>query len=272
MNCIVSGASSGIGKEICKYLLSKGHNVLAIARREELLMSLSKNVEQDDVKSEISPSASLINQDQKSEIGTAETESRPQSRSLSSVEGSDSAQLKILKADLSSEDSIPDIKEAIESLGKIDILINNAGALINRAFADTTSKDFIDQYKANVITAVNLIQACDSKLKVGSHIVNISSMGGFQGSSKYPGLAAYSAAKGALSILSECLAEEYQERKVSVNALALGAVQTEMLAEAFPGFDAGCSAEEMGKYIADFALSSGHLMSGKVIPVAFGNP
>jgi len=223
MNCIISGASSGIGKEISKYLLSKGHKVLAISRREELL------------------------------------------KQFEGKEG-----YSYVALDLSTSSSILD--RSLKAFGKVDIIINNAGALINRSFTDTTATDFIDQYQSNVITAVNLIQAADPYLKEGSHIVNISSMGGFQGSSKYPGLAAYSTAKGALSTLTECLAEEYKERKVSVNALALGAVQTDMLAAAFPGFDAGCTAEDMGKYVADFALDSGSLMSGQVIPVTKGNP
>jgi NAD(P)-dependent dehydrogenase (short-subunit alcohol dehydrogenase family) len=223
MNCIVSGASSGIGKEICKYLLSKGHKVLALARREEML------------------------------------------KELEGEEG-----YSYLAIDLSSSSST--LNDAIKALGQVDILINNAGALINTPFKDSSPADFEQQYRSNVITAVNLVQAADPYLKQGSHIVNISSMGGFQGSSKYPGLAAYSTAKGALSILSECLAEEYKERGVSVNALALGAVQTDMLAAAFPGFDAGTKPAEMAKFIADFAIGSGSLMSGQVIPVAKGNP
>ena len=241
MNCVISGASSGIGKEICRYLVSKGHKVLAIARREELL----KELEGEEGYSYLAIDLSSLS-----------------SKAVTSSGVEMQAQ----------EDSSSILDQSLKAFGKVDIIINNAGALINRAFSNTTASDFIDQYKANVITAVNLVQAADPYLKQGSHIVNISSMGGFQGSSKYPGLAAYSTAKGALSILSECLAEEYKERRVSVNALALGAVQTDMLAAAFPGFDAGTKPAEMAKFIADFAIGSGGLMSGQVIPVAKGNP
>ncbi len=108
--------------------------------------------------------------------------------------------------------------------------------------------------------------------KAGSHIVNISSMGGVQGSSKFPGLAAYSASKGAVSILTECMAEELKEEGVKVNALALGAVQTDMLAKAFPDYEAPLSAAEMAQYIGRF-LIEGHLFyNGKVLPVSLNTP
>ena len=68
--------------------------------------------------------------------------------------------------------------------------------------------------------------------------MHISSMGGVQGSSKFPGLSLYSAAKGAVCVFTESLSTEWVQRGIAVNALALGAVQTEMLDEAFPGFQA----------------------------------
>lgn len=185
---------------------------------------------------------------------------------------STSDQYTYMSADLCEEGLESRIKSALSQWERVDILINNAGALINRPFMESSLSDFKQMYNSNVISAVNLIQSVESYLRAGSHIVNISSMGGVQGSSKYPGLSAYSSAKGGLSILTECIAEEFKEKQVSVNALALGAVQTEMLAEAFPGFDAGLSAEEMAGFIVDFALRSGKLMSGKVVEVARGNP
>ena len=97
-------------------------------------------------------------------------------------------------------------------------------------------------------------------------------MGGFQGSSKYRGLSYYSAAKAALSCLSECLAEEFREDGIIVNCLALGSVQTEMLEEAFPGYKAPVSAREMAELIADFAVKGSRFFNGKIIPVAFSNP
>ena len=97
-------------------------------------------------------------------------------------------------------------------------------------------------------------------------------MGGFQGSEKYKGLSYYSASKAALACLSECMAAEFLESGISVNCLALGAVQTEMFEEAFPGLKAPVTAKEMAKFIADFALNGNKFFNGKVIPVAFSDP
>lgn len=109
-------------------------------------------------------------------------------------------------------------------------------------------------------------------MREGGHIVNISSMGGFQGSVKFPGLSAYSASKGALAILTECLAEELKDKNIKVNCLALGSSQTEMFEAAFPGMQAGTLAFEMGRYVADFALNGSKYFNGKIIPVSNTTP
>jgi NAD(P)-dependent dehydrogenase (short-subunit alcohol dehydrogenase family) len=97
-------------------------------------------------------------------------------------------------------------------------------------------------------------------------------MGGFQGSVKFKGLSYYSASKAAISCLTECLANEFSESRISVNCLALGAVQTEMLNEAFPGYKAPVEAHEMAEFISEFALSGHKFFNGKILPVAVGTP
>jgi hypothetical protein len=57
-----------------------------------------------------------------------------------------------------------------------------------------------------------------------------------------------------------------------VNCLALGAVQTDMLAEAFPGYKAPVSAEQMGNHISHFLTTAGSLYNGKILQVALHNP
>jgi len=106
----------------------------------------------------------------------------------------------------------------------------------------------------------------------GSHIVNISSMGGFQGSAKYAGLSYYSASKAALACLTECLANEFKEYGISMNCLALGSVQTEMFEEAFPGYKAPVDVKQMAEFISGFALTGHKFFNGKILPVAVGNP
>jgi len=155
---------------------------------------------------------------------------------------------------------------------KLDGLVNNAGVLVNKPFADQCDKDWERQIEVNLMAPVRLVRAALPFFTAGSHIVNIGSMGGFQGSSKFPGLSAYSVSKGALSILTECLAAEFAEKKISCNCLCLGAVYTEMLQQAFPGFKPLVSAADMGTYIGDFVLNSHALYNGKVLPVALSDP
>ena len=159
-----------------------------------------------------------------------------------------------------------------ENWKQVDILINNSGALINKPFAKTSIDDFISVYEVNVFGIAALTKAILPFMKKDGHVVNISSMGGVQGSVKFPGLSAYSSSKGALIALTELLAEEYKETGPSFNALALGAVQTEMLEEAFPGFNATVSAEEMAKYIMQFSLSGHQMYNGKVLQVSNSTP
>lgn len=159
-------------------------------------------------------------------------------------------------------------------LEKVDVLLHNAGTLLNKPFEQITHSDWQYAFEVNVFGVARLTQALLPLLKASpsAHVLHISSMGGVQGSSKFPGLAAYSASKGALTILTECLAEEFKETNIRFNCLALGAVQTEMLAEAFPGYEAPLTSEEMGEYIADFCLNGHRFYNGKVLPVAVSTP
>ncbi|HSP83620.1 MAG TPA: SDR family NAD(P)-dependent oxidoreductase [Gillisia sp.] len=89
----------------------------------------------------------------------------------------------------------------------VDVLINNAGAILNKSFAETTPDDFRRVYETNVFGVVALLQSLLPFMDKTGHVVNISSMGGVQGSMKFPGLSAYSSSKGALITLTEMLAE-----------------------------------------------------------------
>ena len=154
----------------------------------------------------------------------------------------------------------------------MDVLINNAGKLINKPFTEISSEDFLEVYKVNVFGVAEITKLMIPFLQKGSHVVTISSIGGIQGSLKFPGLAAYSSAKGAVITLSELLAEEYKEQQIAFNVLALGAVQTEMLEEAFPGYQAPLSAAEMADYIYNFSLTGNKFYNGKVLQVSSSNP
>ena len=195
------------------------------------------------------------------------------SRNTKPLEQINHPNITTISVDLSNEN---DVKKAVNFVStewkKVDILINNAGKLINKPFEQLTTQDFEEVYKVNVFAVAELTKNLLPFMQKGSHVVTVSSMGGIQGSLKFPGLAAYSSAKGAVITLSELLAEEYKEQQIAFNVLALGAVQTEMLEEAFPGYIAPLSAKEMANYIFDFALTGNKYYNGKVLQVSSSTP
>ena len=185
----------------------------------------------------------------------------------------DNKNITCLSVDLASEDDLQKVSDFLLLTWKnIDIIIHNAGSLLLKPFGETTSQEFENIYKVNVFGVANLTRISLSYLQKGSHVVTISSMGGIQGSMKFAGLSAYSSSKGAVITLSELLAEEYKERDISFNVLALGSVNTEMLQEAFPGYEAPLSASEMADYIYNFALTGNKFYNGRVLQVSTSTP
>ena len=195
------------------------------------------------------------------------------SRNTAPLEKINHKNITTLSVDLSHKEDIQKAVNFIKPNWKhVDILINNAGKLINKPFTELTSDDFLEVYKVNVFGVAEITKGILPFLQRGSHVVTMSSMGGIQGSMKFGGLAAYSSAKGAVITLSELLAEEYKEQQIAFNVLAIGAVQTEMLAEAFPDYKAPLSAQEMANYIYDFSLTGNKFYNGKVLQVSSTTP
>ncbi|WP_413511384.1 SDR family NAD(P)-dependent oxidoreductase [Myroides odoratus] len=194
--------------------------------------------------------------------------SRKKSSELAALEN-----VTCLEIDITIEADLQKVKDFVENQwGHLDILINNAGALVNKPFEEITQDEFEWVYKVNVFGLARLVQLCIPYFVVNSHVVTISSMGGVQGTMKFAGLAAYSSSKGAVIILSELLAEEYKEKGIAFNVIALGAIQTEMLEEAFPGYQAPLMPEEISEYISDFALSGNKYFNGKVVQASSTTP
>jgi NAD(P)-dependent dehydrogenase (short-subunit alcohol dehydrogenase family) len=178
-----------------------------------------------------------------------------------------------LSVDLADEKALESVGEFLAtSWKKADVLIHNAGALLLKPFGEITAAEFEYIYKVNVFGVAALNRVVLPYMTAGSHVVTISSMGGIQGSMKFAGLSAYSSSKGAVITLSELLAEEYKEKGIAFNVLALGAVNTEMLQEAFPGYEAPLSATEMANYIFDFSLNGNRYFNGKVLQVSSSTP
>lgn len=178
-----------------------------------------------------------------------------------------------LEFDIADQSEILKLGSYLQSIMQsVDVLINSAGYLVNKPFEDITAEEFKRSYDVNVFGPASLIRKVLPFMKNDGHVVNISSMGGIQGSVKFPGLSAYSSSKGAIITLTELLAEEYKETGPSFNVLALGSVQTEMLQEAFPGFKAPLSATEMAQYIMDFSLTGNKFYNGKILQVSSTTP
>lgn len=236
MNIIVTGASRGIGYELVKLISNDASNkVIAISRNATKLNQLKEE---------------CLTQNKSANVIT-------------------------IVCDLADATNIAALLPQIKNhCSTIDVVINNAGALVNKAFESISYSDMEYVYKVNVFAVIQLTQALLPIMNTAkkSHIVNISSIGGFQGSIKFTGLSAYSSSKAALACLTECLAEEFKEKNIAFNCLALGSAQTEMLNEAFPGYKAPLSAQQMAAYIANFATTAHHYMNGKIIPVSLTNP
>ena len=139
--------------------------------------------------------------------------------------------------DITNKDSVDEFIADLKSRKiKIDILINNAGYLVNELFGDTTYESFKKTFDVNVFGLAEITRSLIPIINSDGHVINISSIGGVNGSKKFPGLSAYSSSKAAVIALTEVLAEEHQNGP-SFNVLALGAVQTKMLKEAFPDYN-----------------------------------
>ncbi len=173
--------------------------------------------------------------------------------------------------DLSSNNVRLELQSILDNYDQVDYMVNNAGYLVNKPFPELSNEDLLRSYKVNVVSVMECVQAVLPKMNT-AHIVNISSIGGFQGSVKFPGLAAYSTSKAALCSFTELFAEEYKDSQITMNCLCLGAVQTEMLNEAFPGYQAPMGPDKMAEYISNFLLTAHEWMRGKIIPVSLSTP
>lgn len=232
MIVVITGASKGIGYELVKSFLNSQYLVIAASRNTKSLEQLVKK--------------------------------------------ENATNILAIKTDITKEKDRKRLFDICKRLNKpVIALINNAGFLTKKPFAKTTEKDLIQAYSVNAFAPYLLTQKLIpllSKGKERSHVVNISSMGGVQGSVKFPELSAYASSKSALCGMTECLAVELSEKNISINALAIGAVNTEMLKQAFPGYKALVNPNKMAAFIHNFALNSGKMMNGKIIQVSLSTP
>lgn len=235
MNIIVTGASRGLGYETVKALACSGvHRIFALSRNMKGLEKLKKEC------LEANPETEVV--------------AIPMDLAHLFRKGHDFRSLFALYAE------------------KYDVVIHNAGMLVNRPFSGFTWPDAEEMFTINFFAPVFFTRELLPLLNESSHVLSIGSMGGVQGSVKFPGLALYSASKGALAVWTECMAEEMKERRISFNCLAIGSVQTEMLEQAFPGYKAPLTASDLAGFVAWFALNGHRYFNGKVLPVSLSTP
>ncbi len=234
MNILITGGSKGIGFQLVRSFIHAGGNTIGIISRSPVTSDLLREAEEHN------------------------------NRLLSYT------------VDLADFPGHPEelTKRIFQDFDRLDILVNNAGTLIVKPFNDLQISDYLHSFTVNFLAPVLLIRELLPLFSGSSvkHIINIGSMGGYQGSEKYPGLSAYSASKAALANITESLAVELKDQDIHINCLAPGAVQTEMLSRAFPGFRAPVTPEEMGEFIYRFAVSAGRVMNGQIIPVSLSSP
>jgi len=234
MNIIITGASRGIGFELVKVLSRhKQNHVVAISRNGKALKELAAECQRNNPDAKVTP----------------------------------------YEFDLSQFDFYPFIVQRLETfIHKCDVLIHNAGRMINKPFPKLDQADFDEIYNVNVKSVFFFTQALLPMMNKGGNIIMIGSMGGIAGTQKFPGLSAYTSSKAAVSILTEILAEELKDLDIRVNCLALGSVQTEMFEKAFPDVKASLEPRQMASFIADFAVSGYKYFNGKTLPVSFSVP
>lgn len=236
MNIVITGASRGIGYHIALAFALKGaHRIIGISRNYKQLCQLKELIH------EKAPNTDFV----------------AVSYDLQNISQNEPQLAGLIK----------------QHVSEIDYLINNAGMVIPKPYESISADEINRMFSVNYVGPALLIKNLIGLLKAAKgHVINITSMGGYQGSAKFRGLSHYSASKAALAVLTECLAEEYKKDGVSFNALALGSVQTEMLEEAFPGFQAPLNPSEMADFIVDFAMNGRKYFNGKILPVSVSTP
>jgi 3-oxoacyl-[acyl-carrier protein] reductase len=126
----------------------------------------------------------------------------------------------------SPSDAAAIVAKAVEAFGRIDILFNNAGSLQNAAFGEITPELFHEQFGANVLGVINMMQAAMPELeKQKGRVINMSTNLAF---GPKPTMGPYSAAKAAVAVLTQGFARELGAKGVAVNAVAPGTIRTRM--------------------------------------------
>jgi uncharacterized protein len=196
---LLTGASSGIGRELAKQLAGQGARLAVVARRRPQLESLAEE-----------------------------------------IEAAGGARPVVIEADLSTRGAAREVGAvALEELGQVEVLINNAGGGVGGRIAAVGDRDEArEAFEVNYWSPLTLIQALEPAMRErgSGAIVNVTSMGQI---TTWPGFGAYAATKAALSLATETLAMELTGTGVHVMEVLPGPVDTAVQGETrlAPGID-----------------------------------
>ncbi len=163
------------------------------------------------------------------------------------------------------------VEESDRQIGPVTDLVNNAADFFSSPLIETSLKDWERLFSVNVHGVFLSSRECVKKMlarKTAGSIVNIGSLAGIRGLTKFSGTTAYCATKSALVSMTEAMAAELRENHIRVNLVAPGAVETEMLHRAFPGFHSPATPEDLAEVVFYFLNpKAARVVTGSVLEV-----
>lgn len=184
-----------------------------------------------------------------------------------------------IKADISKYEEVEKmVKEAVEKLGRVDVLVNNAGINIDRLLVNMTPEQWQKVIDVDLTGTYNCTKAVLPHMmqQGGGRIVNVSSMSALDGAM---GQANYAAAKGGVVSFTKTVAMEHAQYNILCNAIAPGCIKTRMTDAMPPGMLRERVAqiplgrrgepEEVAKLVA-FLVTEGNYITGQLINISAG--
>lgn len=186
----------------------------------------------------------------------------------------DQYKVQFIQSDISNDNELDILCNMINDLDGLDVVINNASVLNKNLLESSPANKIIETLQTNLHASIIISKVAIPKLKQSNnaHIINISSMSGIGFAQKFEGMSVYGSTKAGINAFTESLAIELKEFNIHVNAIALSAVQTPMLDQAFSKNLEGMKPEQVAAFIYDISLKYKALFNGKIIPVGYSIP